>query len=53
MQRQSGLFNGVIADKTNVFESLKSLVACFRGNMFYTNSEINFTNDRLVFFHKL
>ena len=40
-------FNGVIADKTNVFESLKSLVACFRGNMFYTNSEINFTNDRL------
>lgn len=40
-------FNGVIADKTNVFDSLKSLVACFRGNMFYTNSEINFTNDRL------
>jgi hypothetical protein len=40
-------FNGVIADKTNVFESLKSLVACFRGNMFYTNSQINFTNDRL------
>jgi len=40
-------FNGVIADKTNVFDSIKSLVACFRGNMFYTNSEINFTNDRL------
>lgn len=40
-------FNGVIADKINVFESLKTLVSCFRGNMFYTNSEINFTNDRL------
>jgi hypothetical protein len=40
-------FNGVIADKSNVFDSLKSLIACFRGNMFYTNSEINFTNDRL------
>jgi len=40
-------FNGVIADKTNVFDSIKSLIACFRGNMFYTNSEINFTNDRL------
>jgi hypothetical protein len=40
-------FNGVIADKVNVFESLKSLIASFRGNMFYTNSEINFTNDRL------
>lgn len=40
-------FNGIIADKTNVFEALKSLVASFRGNMFYSNSEINFTNDRL------
>lgn len=40
-------FNGVIADKSNVFDSIKSLIACFRGNMFYTNSEINFTNDRL------
>ena len=40
-------FNGVIADKTNVFDMIKSIVASFRGNMFYTNSEINFTNDRL------
>ena len=40
-------FNGVIADKTNVFDTLKTLTASFRGNMFYTNSEINFTNDRL------
>lgn len=40
-------FNGVIADKTNVFDAVKSLVASFRGNMFYSNSEINFTNDRL------
>jgi hypothetical protein len=40
-------FNGVIADKTNVFEALKSIVSAFRGNMFYSNSEINFTNDRL------
>jgi hypothetical protein len=40
-------FNGVIADKTNVFDALKSIVSSFRGNMFYTNSEINFTNDRL------
>jgi len=40
-------FNGVIADKTNVFDLLKSIVASFRGNMYYSNSEINFTNDRL------
>jgi len=40
-------FNGVIADKTNIFDMIKSIVASFRGNMFYTNSEINFTNDRL------
>jgi hypothetical protein len=40
-------FNGVIADKTNVFEALKSIISAFRGNMFYSNSEINFTNDRL------
>lgn len=40
-------FNGVIADKTNVFDALKSIIASFRGNLFYSNSEINFTNDRL------
>ena len=40
-------FNGVIADKTNVFEALKSIISSFRGNMFYSNSEINFTNERL------
>lgn len=40
-------FNGVIADKTNVFDMIKSIVASFRGNLFYSNSEINFTNDRL------
>lgn len=40
-------FNGVIADKLNVFDALKSIVASFRGNMFYSNSEINFTSDRL------
>ena len=40
-------FNGVIADKTNVFETLKSIISAFRGNMFYSNSEINFTNDRV------
>lgn len=40
-------FNGVIADKTNVFDILKTIVATFRGNMFYSNSEINFTNDML------
>jgi hypothetical protein len=40
-------FNGVIADKTNVFDLLKSIAASFRGNMYYSNSEINFTNDRL------
>lgn len=40
-------FNGVIADKTNVFDMIKSVVASFRGNMFYSDSEINFTNDRL------
>ena len=40
-------FNGVIADKTNVFDLLKSIVSSFRGNLYYSNSEINFTNDRL------
>lgn len=40
-------FNGAIADKTNVFDMIQSIVASFRGNMFYSNSEINFTNDRL------
>lgn len=40
-------FNGVIADKTNVFDMIKTIVSSFRGNLFYTNSEINFTNDRL------
>ena len=40
-------FNGVIADKTNVFDALKSIISSFRGNLFYSNSEINFTNDRL------
>ncbi len=40
-------FNGAIADKTNVFDMLQSIIASFRGNMFYSNSEINFTNDRL------
>lgn len=40
-------FNGAIADKTNVFDMLKTIVSSFRGNLFYSNSEINFTNDRL------
>jgi hypothetical protein len=40
-------FNGAIADKTNVFDMIQSIVSSFRGNMFYSNSEINFTNDRL------
>jgi hypothetical protein len=40
-------FNGVIADKTNVFDMVKSIISSFRGNLFYSNSEINFTNDRL------
>jgi predicted phage tail protein len=40
-------FNGAIADKTNVFDMIQSIIASFRGNMFYSNSEINFTNDRL------
>lgn len=40
-------FNGVIGDKTNVFDMLKTIVASFRGNLFYSNSEINFTNDML------
>lgn len=40
-------FNGVIADKTNVFDMIKSIIASFRGNLFYSNSEINFTNDRI------
>ena len=40
-------FNGVVGDKTDVFDLIKTITASFRGNLFYSNSEINFTNDML------
>lgn len=39
--------NIIIADKTNVFDAIKNLVSSFRGNIFYSNSYIDFTDDRV------
>jgi hypothetical protein len=39
--------NIVIADKTNIFDAIKNLVSSFRGNIFYSNSYIDFTDDRV------
>jgi predicted phage tail protein len=39
--------NVVIADKTNVFDVIKSITSTFRGNIFYLNSYIDFTDDRV------
>lgn len=39
--------NIIIADKVNVFDAIKNLVSTFRGNIFYSNSYIDFTDDRV------
>jgi hypothetical protein len=39
--------NIIIADKTNIFDAIKNLVSSFRGNIFYSNSYIDFTDDRV------
>jgi hypothetical protein len=39
--------NIIIADKVNVFDAIKNLVSTFRGNIFYSNSFIDFTDDRV------
>lgn len=39
--------NIIIADKVNVFDAIKNLVAAFRGNIFYNASMIDFTDDRV------
>ena len=39
--------NIIIADKVNVFDAIKSLISTFRGNIFYSNSYIDFTDDRV------
>lgn len=39
--------NIIIADKVNVFDAIKNLISTFRGNIFYSNSYIDFTDDRV------
>jgi len=39
--------NIIIADRVNVYDAIKNLVATFRGNVFYNASMIDFTDDRV------
>jgi predicted phage tail protein len=39
--------NVILGDKVNVFDVLNSIASVFRGNIFYSNSLIDFTDDRL------
>ena len=39
--------NIIIADRVNVYDAIKNLVATFRGNIFYNASMIDFTDDRV------
>lgn len=39
--------NIVMADKVNVFDTINAISSVFRGNVFYANSFIDFTDDRL------
>ncbi len=39
--------NIILADKSNVFETINAIASVFRGNIFYTNSLIDFADDRL------
>lgn len=39
--------NIIIGDKVNVFDAVKSIVNTFRGNIYYSNSKIDFTDDRV------
>jgi len=40
-------FNAILADKIDIFETITELAKAFRGTIFYSNSEINFTDDRV------
>lgn len=39
--------NIILADKINVFDTLNAIATVFRGTVFYSNSYIDFTDDRL------
>ena len=39
--------NIILADKINIFDTLNAIASVFRGNIFYSNSYIDFTDDRL------
>jgi len=39
--------NIIIGDNVNVFDAIQNISAAFRGNVFYSNSYIDFTDDRV------
>lgn len=39
--------NIILADKINIFDTLNAIATVFRGTVFYSNSYIDFTDDRL------
>lgn len=39
--------NVIMADKINVFDAINSISSVFRGNVFYANSFIDFSDDRI------
>lgn len=39
--------NIILGDRIDVYQTINSLASVFRGNVFYSNSEINFSDDRL------
>lgn len=39
--------NIILADRIDVFQTINALANVFRGNIFYSNSEINFCDDRI------
>jgi hypothetical protein len=39
--------NVIMADKINIFDAINAISSVFRGNVFYANSYINFTDDRV------
>ena len=39
--------NVIMADKISVFDAINAISSVFRGNVFYANSYIDFTDDRL------
>ena len=39
--------NLILGDKTDVYQTINAVANSFRGSVFYSNSEINFADDRL------